>query len=73
MSETLNLLDTKWTRTNNTPLPTIPVCRPQRQIDFILYRPANRWKVVEAKVLEEAVASDHRATFAVLELHPVHK
>lgn len=47
---------------------TIPVKEPKRQIDFILVRPTARWRVVEGRVLEEAVASDHRAIFAVLEL-----
>ena len=39
-----------------------------RQIDYILVRPKERWKVIETKVLDEAVASDHRAIFAVIEL-----
>jgi endonuclease/exonuclease/phosphatase family metal-dependent hydrolase len=47
---------------------TIPVAEPSRQIDYILFRPARRWRVVEAKVLDERVASDHRPVFAVLEL-----
>lgn len=50
------------------PLFTIPVKEPKRQIDYIFYAPQNRWKVKEVKVLDEAVASDHRALFAVLEL-----
>ena len=29
-------------------------------------RPADRWKVVEVRVLDEAVASDHRPVLAVL-------
>mgnify|MGYP000435192757 CR=1 FL=1 len=41
-----------------------------RQIDFILVRPAERWKAIEVRVLDEAVASDHRAIFAVLEILP---
>ena len=49
-------------------MPTVPVGKPTRQIDFILVRPAARWKVIETKVLDEAVASDHRAIFAILEL-----
>ncbi len=69
-SETLQLLGTKWIRTNEVPMATVPVDQPRRQIDFILHRPANRWKVVEVKVLDEAIASDHRAIFAVLELQP---
>jgi endonuclease/exonuclease/phosphatase family metal-dependent hydrolase len=46
---------------------TIPTRKPARQIDFILSRPVNGWKVVEMKVLDEALASDHRAILAVLE------
>jgi len=69
-SETLQLFGTKWTRANEKPMATVPVNQPTKQIDYILYRPANRWKVVEVKVLDEAVASDHRAIFAVLELQP---
>ena len=67
-SETLQLFQTKWTRANAMFMATIPVDQPARQIDFILHRPANRWNVVEVKVLDEAVASDHRAIFAILEL-----
>jgi endonuclease/exonuclease/phosphatase family metal-dependent hydrolase len=51
-------------------MPTFPVDRPTRQIDFILFRPSGRWKVVESRVLDEPVASDHRPFFAVLELRP---
>ena len=51
---------------------TTPVDHPRRQIDFILYRPADRWRVVEMRVLGEAMASDHRPILAVLELLPSH-
>ncbi|MCA9070027.1 MAG: endonuclease/exonuclease/phosphatase family protein [Planctomycetaceae bacterium] len=69
-SQTLTTLKTTWTPANEKPQATVPVKTPTRQIDFLLYRPADRWKVVEFKVLDEAVASDHRAVFAVLELLP---
>ena len=39
---------------------TTPVDTPTRQIDFIFLRPKDRWKVIDVKVLDEAVASDHR-------------
>jgi len=71
-SKTLRRFRTVWTPANEKVLPTIPVKEPTRQIDFILFRPADRWKVIEVRVLEEAVASDHRAIFAVLELTPSH-
>lgn len=70
-SETLQTFHMMWTPANQEVLPTVPVGKPDRQIDFILTRPADRWKVVEVKVLEEAVASDHRAILAVFELLPV--
>lgn len=69
-SEPLNELGVVWTRTNEKPLPTIPVGAPKRQIDFILVHPAQRWKTLETRVLDEAVASDHRAIFSELELQP---
>jgi endonuclease/exonuclease/phosphatase family metal-dependent hydrolase len=69
-SETLGELGRAWNRANQKVLPTIPVDQPTRQIDFILFRPAGCWKAVEVRVLDEAVASDHRAILAVLELSP---
>jgi endonuclease/exonuclease/phosphatase family metal-dependent hydrolase len=68
-SRTMDLLDRNWKRVNDVPLPTIPVSEPKRQIDFILVRPVDRWKMVEAKVVEEPIASDHRPFFAVIEFH----
>ena len=67
-SKTLERLETMWTRANEKPMATVPVKQPTKQIDYILYRQKVRWKVIEVKVLDEAVASDHRAIFAVMEL-----
>ena len=69
-SPTLTALAARWTRSNAEILPTIPVGKPARQIDYVLVRPADRWRAVETRVLDEAVASDHRPLFAVLELRP---
>ncbi len=69
-SETLQRFEKMWTRVNAKPMATVPVSKPTKQIDFILSRPPNRWKVVEVNILDAAVASDHRAIFAVLDLHP---
>ena len=67
-SRTLREFGTMWTRANGKVLPTVPVNQPTKQIDFILFRPTERWEVIEVRVLDEAVASDHRAIFAVLGL-----
>ena len=46
---------------------TFPSEAPRRQIDYVLYRPAGPFRVAEARVIEEKVASDHRPVLAVLE------
>lgn len=69
-SRTLREFAKRWTSASDEPLFTVPVDQPDRQIDFLMFRRADRWKVREAQVLPEAVASDHRAVLAILELLP---
>ena len=69
-SRVLTKFDESWTRERTEEMPTVPAKTPRRQIDYILHRPADRWRTVEVRVLDEAVASDHRAYFAILELMP---
>jgi endonuclease/exonuclease/phosphatase family metal-dependent hydrolase len=59
-----------WTLANKEPLATFPAHAPEKQIDYILVRPPQRWEVVEVRVLEEPVASDHRGVIAVLRRLP---
>ena len=47
---------------------TIPVDNPTKTIDFIVYAPAERFGVVEQRVIPETYASDHRPVLAVLRL-----
>jgi endonuclease/exonuclease/phosphatase family metal-dependent hydrolase len=58
--------DGRATENRLSALLTYPADLPDRWIDYVLYRPAERWKVVEVRVLDEAVASDHRPVLAVL-------
>lgn len=67
-SRTIAAFGELWTRTDSAPTLTFPADVPNRQIDYILVRPAPRWKVVELRVLDEPVASDHRPLLAVIEL-----
>lgn len=68
-SKPLEILGKNWKPAEvGKPLLTIPVGKPARQIDFVLHRPADKFRVAEAKVLDEAVASDHRPLLVVLEL-----
>jgi endonuclease/exonuclease/phosphatase family metal-dependent hydrolase len=47
---------------------TFPADVPRRQIDYVLFRPTGAFRVTEARVIEEKVASDHRPVLVVLEL-----
>lgn len=67
-SPILRLNEGGWKMTSKEPLLTVPVTTPTRQIDYILFRspvgvPID---VTGARVLEEEVASDHRAVFVEL-------
>lgn len=69
-SDVLRRFETRWSNTTPQPLATSPADKPRRQIDFVLCSPAARWHVVESRVLDEAVASDHRPLLLVLDLLP---
>ena len=69
-SRSVAVLEPDWVRANRQPLATIPVDRPARQIDYIFYRPAERWRVTEVRVLDEPMASDHLPLFAELQWVP---
>lgn len=69
-SAAITALAEHWTATTSRELPTSPADNPRRQIDYVWLRPVERWRVVETRVLDEAVASDHRAILAVVELLP---
>ncbi|MCI0424003.1 MAG: endonuclease/exonuclease/phosphatase family protein, partial [Acidobacteria bacterium] len=68
-SETLKQVTRTWKiAEGKDKLLTYPSKEPKKHIDYVLFRPTERWKVVEVKVLNEEVASDHRPILAVLEL-----
>ena len=49
---------------------TFPSGDPVKWIDYVLVRPADRWEIVEVRVIEERIASDHRPLLAVLRRRP---
>jgi endonuclease/exonuclease/phosphatase family metal-dependent hydrolase len=68
-SVTLELLKAHWANaTEGQELPTFRADEPTRQIDFVMFRPTEAWRVIEARVIDEPVASDHRPLLVVLEL-----
>ena len=72
-SETINIFETKWTSTydKDAPEPTFPSHAPDKKIDYVMFYPSNRWKVLEKKVVCDEIASDHCAYLVVLELMPL--
>jgi len=68
-SEPLAILKERWAISDDGALaPTAPAGEPRSRIDYVLHRPADRFRLVESRVIDEAVASDHRPVLAVLEV-----
>ncbi|GAB5522780.1 MAG: hypothetical protein Roseis2KO_06520 [Roseivirga sp.] len=63
-------LFTQWTRSFKEDTPTFPSDNPIKKIDYVLFRPAHRWRILETQVLDEKTASDHCPVLVVLELLP---
>ena len=64
----MDLLQARWTNPPATdPSPIGPSGRPRMRVDYVLIRPATRWRVVESTIVDDAVASDHRPLLVVLE------
>lgn len=57
-----------WTPSFNNKEATYPANAPTKKIDYILYRPANRWRILEKRIIVNEIASDHCAVLVVLEL-----
>lgn len=74
-SESIRILESRWGSSYDPkdPKPTFPSHAPERKIDYVMFYPKERWKVVERQVLCDKVASDHCAVLVVLELLPQSK
>ncbi len=70
-SRPLEILKEEWTFAGaEKAMLTFPANAPRFLIDYVLLRPAQTWKVIEASVVEAPDASDHRPVKAVLEYIP---
>jgi hypothetical protein len=70
-SPAIKVLQPHWTdATAGQPDPTWPSDQPRLKIDYVFFRPADGWRVVEKQVINESVASDHRPLLVVLEWVP---
>ena len=69
-SRTMEILFSDLKPSSTDMAPTIPSNGPRAKIDYILYGPPDRWRVLESRVICDSVASDHCAFLSVLELLP---
>jgi len=69
-STPINILEQMWTASYNKEKPefTFPSDNPSKKIDYVMFYPINRWRVIETKVIQDTIASDHCAYLVTLEL-----
>jgi endonuclease/exonuclease/phosphatase family metal-dependent hydrolase len=68
-SEVMSLLRRSWTLPDKgEDSLTFSSDDPRREIDFIAYRPEGAFEVIESRVIDEPVASDHRPVLLVLRM-----
>jgi endonuclease/exonuclease/phosphatase family metal-dependent hydrolase len=69
-STPINILEEIWTSSYNqdNPAPTFPSKEPRIKIDYVMFKPGKNWKVIDTKVIQDPIASDHCAYLVTLEL-----
>jgi len=69
-SKPITTLEEVWSSSynKNQPQPTFPSDHPRVKIDYVMFYPKNKWKVINTKVIQDSVASDHCAYLATFEL-----
>ena len=66
----INTLEELWQSTydKENPEPTIPSDDPNIKLDYVMFYPKNRWKVLDKEVICDTYASDHCVYLVTLEL-----
>lgn len=67
-SESMKILFKEWNSSFSNLEYTFPVINPSKKIDYVLFRPKNKWRVLERKVICNYQATDHCVVLSVLEL-----
>ena len=69
-SNPINILEEIWgvSYDKTNPKPTFPSDNPEIKIDYVIFYPKNKWKVIETQVIQDSIASDHCAYLVILEL-----
>ena len=69
-SEAIRILEKIWTPSydKSNPEPTFPSNNPRIKIDYVMFMPPRKWNVLETRVIQDTIASDHCAYLVILEL-----
>lgn len=69
-STPINILEEIWSASydKKNPEPTFPSDNPTKKIDYIMFYPKYRWRVLETEVIQDSIASDHCAYMVSIEL-----
>jgi len=69
-STPINILEEMWSASydKKKPKPTFPSENPTKKIDYVMFYPKNRWRVLETEVIQDSIASDHCAYLVTIEL-----
>lgn len=69
-STPINILEEVWVAAydKDQPAATYPSDNPAKKIDYVMFYPKNRWRVLETEVIQDSIASDHCAYLVTLEL-----
>lgn len=69
-SEPIRILEQYWTSATkgNSDFLTFPAVKPERQLDYLFFRPADQFSVTSANVIDESVVSDHRPVLIELKM-----
>ena len=69
-SVSIMLLEESWGSAydKDAPVPTYPSDIPAKKIDYVMYYPKDRWRVISSEVIQDSVASDHCPHLVVLKL-----
>jgi len=64
------ILEEIWSASydKKNPEPTFPSDSPAKKIDYIMFYPKYRWRVLETEVIQDSIASDHCAYMVSIEL-----
>ena len=69
-STPINILEEVWFASydKDKPAATYPSVNPFKKIDYVMFYPKNRWRILETEVIQDSIASDHCAYLVTLEL-----